>query len=73
MESELLNNCTSLKTLEIINKWENIGFLTDVKNKRNVAIACDITALYLINKLMSNKNITLLYHPVIVRIFKISN
>lgn len=71
---ELLNRQESLKSSSIINKWENIGFLTNVKNKRNVSLACEIASLYLLNETedvkYSEDTIEILAHPVVARIFR---
>ena len=68
---ELLKTLKEQNSSELITKWENIGFLTNTKNKRNTALACEISALYF--SILSNRyngDITTLAHPVIVRIFR---
>ena len=36
---ELLKTLKEQNSSELITKWENIGFLTNSKNKRNTALA----------------------------------
>jgi hypothetical protein len=57
---------------ELIIKWKNIGFLTNVKNKRNVALAFELTLWYLSTDInyCTNSYISTLTHPVIYRIFR---
>ena len=56
---------------ELITKWETIGFLTNTKNKRNTALACELSALYLLDNIEKyNGDITTLVHPVIIRVFR---
>jgi len=67
---ELLKTLKEQKSSELITKWENIGFLTNTKNKRNTALACEFSALYLLDNIEKyNGEITTLTHPVIIRIF----
>jgi len=67
---ELLKTLKEQNLSELITKWENIGFLTNAKNKRNTALACELSALYLLDNIEKyNGDITTLTHPVIVRIF----
>ena len=68
---ELLKTLKEQNSSELITKWENIGFLTNTKNKRNTALACEFSALYLLDNIETyNGEITTLTHPVIVRIFR---
>ena len=68
---ELLKTLKEQNSSELITKWENIGFLTNTKNKRNTALACEFSALYIIDNIEKyNGDITTLTHPVIVRIFR---
>ena len=68
---ELLKTLKEQNSSELITKWENIGFLTNTKNKRNTALACEFSALYLLDNIEKyNGDITTLTHPVIVRIFR---
>lgn len=68
---ELLKTLKEQNSSELITKWENIGFLGNTKNKRNLALACEFSALYLLDNIEKyNGEITTLTHPVIVRIFK---
>ena len=68
--SELLKTLKEQNSSELITKWENIGFLSNSKNKRNTALACEFSALYLLDNIEKyNGEITTLTHPVIVRIF----
>ena len=68
---ELLKILKEQNSSELITKWENIGFLSNTKNKRNSALACEISALYLLDNIEKyNGDITTLTHPVIVRIFR---
>lgn len=68
---ELLETLKKQNSSELITKWENIGFLSNAKNKRNLALACELSALYLIDNIEKyNGEITTLTHPVIVRIFR---
>ena len=68
---ELLKTLEEQNSSELITKWENIGFLDKTKNKRNLALACEFTALYLLDNIdIYNGDITTLTHPVIVRIFR---
>lgn len=67
---ELLKTLKKQNSSELITKWENIGFLSTAKNKRNLALACEFSALYLLDNIEKyNGEITTLAHPVIVRIF----
>lgn len=67
---ELLKTLKKQNSSELITKWENIGFLSTAKNKRNLALACEFSALYLLDNIEKyNGEITTLTHPVIVRIF----
>ena len=68
---ELLKTLKEQNSSELITKWENIGFLSNTKNKRNLALACEFSALYIIDNIEKyNGDITTLTHPVIVRIFR---
>ena len=68
---ELLKTLKEQNSSELITKWETIGFLSNAKNKRNLALACEFSALYLIDNIEKyNGDITTLTHPVIVRIFR---
>ena len=68
---ELLKTLKEQNSSELITKWETIGFLSSVKNKRNLALACEYSALYLLDNIEKyNGEITTLTHPVIVRIFR---
>ena len=68
---ELLETLKKQNSSELITKWETIGFLSNAKNKRNLALACEFSALYLIDNIEKyNGEITILTHPVIVRIFR---
>jgi hypothetical protein len=68
---ELLKILKEQNSSELITKWENIGFLSNTKNKRNTALACELSALYLLDNIETyNGDITTLTHPVIVRIFR---
>jgi hypothetical protein len=56
---------------KIIQKWDDMLFLEKAKNKRNLSLACELSALYLLDNIEKyNGNITTLTHPVIVRIFR---
>lgn len=67
---ELLKFLKEQNSSELITKWETIGFLSNAKNKRNLALACEFSALYLLDNIDKyNGEITTLVHPVIVRIF----
>jgi hypothetical protein len=67
---ELLKTLKEQNSSELITKWENIGFLGNAKNKRNLALACEFSALYLLDNIEKyNGEITTLTHPVIIRIF----
>jgi hypothetical protein len=67
---ELLKTLKEQNSSELITKWENIGFLVNSKNKRNLALACEFSALYLLDNIETyNGEITTLTHPVIIRIF----
>jgi hypothetical protein len=67
---ELLKTLKEQNSSELITKWENIGFLSNSKNKRNLALACEFSALYLLDNIEKyNGEITTLTHPVIIRIF----
>jgi hypothetical protein len=67
---ELLETLKKQNSSELITKWEKIGFLSNIKNKRNLALACEFSALYLLDNIEKyNGEITTLTHPVIVRIF----
>jgi len=68
---ELLKTLKEQNSSELITKWETIGFLSNAKNKRNLALACEFSALYLLDNIEKyNGEITTLVHPVIVRIFR---
>jgi len=68
---ELLETLKKQNSSELITKWETIGFLSNAKNKRNLALACEFSALYLLDNIEKyNGEITTLAHPVIVRIFR---
>lgn len=68
---ELLKTLKEQNSSELITKWETIGFLSSVKNKRNLALACEFSALYLLDNIEKyNGEITTLAFPVIVRIFR---
>jgi hypothetical protein len=68
---ELLKTLKEQNSSELITKWENIGFLSNTKNKRNSALACEFSELYLLDNIEKyNGDITTLTHPVIVRIFR---
>jgi hypothetical protein len=68
---ELLKTLKEENSSELITKWENIGFLSNTKNKRNSALACEFSALYLLDNIEKyNGDITTLTHPVIVRVFR---
>ena len=68
---ELLKTLKEQNSNELITKWENIGFLTNTKNKRNTALACEFSALYLLDNIEKyNGVIITLTHPVIIRIFR---
>lgn len=68
---ELLKTLKEQNSNELITKWENIGFLGNTKNKRNLALACEFSTLYLLDNIEKyNGEITTLTHPVIVRIFR---
>jgi len=68
---ELLKTLKKQNSSELITKWKNMGFLSIAKNKRNSALACEISTLYLLdNAEKYNGDITTLTHPVIVRIFR---
>ena len=68
---ELLETLKKQNSSELIRKWETIGFLSNAKNKRNLALACEFSALYLLDNIDKyNGEITTLVHPVIVRIFR---
>ena len=67
---ELLKTLKEQNSSELITKWETIGFLSNAKNKRNLALACEFSALYLLDNIEKyNGEITTLTHPVIIRIF----
>lgn len=67
---ELLKTLKEQNSSDLITKWENIGFLSYSKNKRNTALACEFSALYLLDNIEKyNGEMTTLTHPVIVRIF----
>jgi hypothetical protein len=67
---ELLKTLKEQNSSELITKWENIGFLSNSKNKRNLALACEFSTLYLLDNIEKyNGEITTLTHPVIIRIF----
>lgn len=67
---ELLETLKKQNSSELITKWEKIGFFSNTKNKRNLALACEFSALYLLDNIEKyNGEITTLTHPVIVRIF----
>jgi hypothetical protein len=67
---ELLKTLKEQNSSELITKWENIGFLGNAKNKRNLALACEFSELYLLDNIEKyNGEITTLTHPVIIRIF----
>jgi hypothetical protein len=68
---ELLKALKEQNSSELTTKWENIGFLSNTKNKRNLALACEFSTLYLLDNIETyNGEITTLTHPVIVRIFR---
>lgn len=68
---ELLKTLKEQNSSELITKWENIGFLSNTKNKKNLALACEFSALCLLDNIEKyNGEITTLTHPVIVRIFR---
>jgi hypothetical protein len=68
---ELLKTLKEENSSELITKWENIGFLSNTKNKRNSTLACEFSALYLLDNIEKyNGDITTLTHSVIVRIFR---
>jgi len=68
---ELLKTIKEQNSSELITKWENIGFLTNTKNKRNTALACELSALYLLDNIEKyNGDITTLVFPVIIRVFR---
>ena len=68
---ELLKTLKEQNSSELITKWENIGFLSNAKNKKNLALACEFSALYLLDNIEKyNGEITTLTHPVIIRIFR---
>ena len=68
---ELLKTLKEQNSSELITKWENIGFVRNTKNKRNSALACEFSALYLLDNIEKyNGDITTLTHPVVFRIFR---
>ena len=68
---ELLKTIKEQNSSELITKWENIGFLINTKNKRNTALACELSALYLLDNIEKyNGDITTLVFPVIIRVFR---
>ena len=68
---ELLKTLKEQNSSELITKWKNIGFLNNTKNKRNTALACELSTLYLLDNIETyNGEITTLTYPVIVRIFR---
>ena len=68
---ELLKTLKEQNLSELITKWETIGFLSSAKNKRNLALACEFSSLYLLDNIEKyNGEITTLAFPVIVRIFR---
>jgi len=68
---ELLETLKKQNSSELITKWETIGFLSNAKNKKNLALACEFSALYLLDNVEKyNGEITTLAHPVIIRIFR---
>ena len=68
---ELLKILKEQNSSELITKWENIGFVSNTKNKRNSALACEFSALYLLDNIEKyNGDITTLTHPVVFRIFR---
>ena len=68
---ELLKTIKEQNSSELITKWENIGFLTNTKNKRNTALACEFSALYLLDNIEKyNGVITTLVFPVIIKVFR---
>jgi len=68
---ELLKTLKEQNLSELITKWETIGFLSSAKNKRNFALACEFSSLYLLDNIEKyNGEITTLAFPVIVRIFR---
>ena len=70
-QQELLKTLKEQNSSELITKWENIGFLTNTKNKRNTALACEFSALYLLDNIEKyNGDITTLVFPVIIRVFR---
>lgn len=48
---ELLKTLKEQNSNELIAKWENIGLLSNTKNKRNSALACEFSALYLLDNI----------------------
>jgi hypothetical protein len=68
---ELLKTLKKQNSSELITKWETIGFLTNTKNKRNNALACELSDLYLLDNIEKyNGDITTLVFPVIIRVFR---
>jgi len=70
---DLIDALNGLSENDIIEKWDRILFFKNVKNKQNVALACEFVAQYLLNK--SNNGVaigdmTTLSFPLIVRIFR---
>ena len=68
---ELLKTLKEQNSSELITKWDDMQFLDKSKNKRNLALACELSSLYLLDNIEKyNGDITTLTHPVIVRIFR---
>ena len=62
-----------MKEIDVITKWQSLGFLDTVKNKRMVSLACEILANHLLDKKNRGKyhdDIDTLIFPVIINIFK---
>ena len=56
---------------ELITKWENMGFINAVENKRNVSFACEFGSLYLLDNADTyGGEIQTLVFPAIIRIFQ---
>ena len=56
---------------ELITKWENMGFINSVENKRNVSFACEFGSLYLLDNADTyGGEIQTLVFPAIIRIFQ---
>jgi hypothetical protein len=70
----LIQNFKTKKIEDIIENWEHTGLISNemVKNKQNVALSYELTALYLLSKsdFDSDKNdLSTLIFPVMCRIF----